>query len=260
MPGPAGEIPIRVYTPDASRPLPGLVYFHGGGWIVGSLETHDVVCRALANGGKCVVVSVDYRLGPEHRFPPRSTMPRQLRAGSPPTLPSCTSIPSASPSRAIARAAISPRPSRLSLRDAGGPRLAYQLLIYPVTDHNFETRSYIENGRDYRLTRSAMEYYWSSYLRDAADADDQRASPLRADDVAALPPALVVTAEFDPLRDEGRAYAERMQAAGVAVEYREYAGLVHGFVAQGGVVDRAREALDEMAVTLREALSAVTVR
>ena len=105
-----------------------------------------------------------------------------------------------------------------------------------------------------------MEYYWSSYLRDAADADDQRASPLRADDVAGLPPALVVTAEFDPLRDEGRAYAERLQAAGVAVEYREYAGLVHGFVAQGGVVDRAREALDEMAVTLREALSAVTVR
>jgi acetyl esterase len=260
IPGPAGDIPIRVYTPDASPPLPGLVYFHGGGWITGGLGTHDVACRALANGGMCVVVSVDYRLAPEHRFPAAiddaeaATRWVAANAAQLHIDPERIAVAGDSAGGNLAAAVA------LSLRDAGGPRLAYQLLIYPVTDYNFETRSYIENGVGYRLTRSTMEYYWSSYVRDAAEAADQRASPLRATDVAGVPPALVVTAEFDPLRDEGRAYAERLQAAGVPVEYREYAGLIHGFVSHGGMVDRAREALHEIALTLREALSAVPAR
>jgi len=257
IPGPGGEIPIRVYAPGGQRPMPGLVYVHGGGWVVGSLRTHDVVCRALANGGGCTVVSVDYRLAPEHKFPAaiddaeaatRWVFDNAVQLGIDPER---IAVGGDSAGGNLA-AAVS-----LTLRDAGGPRLAYQLLIYPVADHNLDTPSYIANGDGYRLTRSAMLWYWNHYLRTPADADDQRASPLRAASLAGLPPALVATAEYDPLLDEGRAYADRLRQAGVDVEYREYPGLVHGFVAQGGVVDRAQVALGELAAALRKALSAV---
>jgi acetyl esterase len=255
--GPGGEIPIRVYVPEGERPMPGLVFFHGGGWVVGSLRTHDAVCRALANGSGCTVVAVDYRLAPEHKFPAaiddavaatRWVFDNAEQLGIDAER---IAVGGDSAGGNLAAAVA------LTLRDTGGPRLAYQLLIYPVTDHNLDTPSYIANAEGYRLTRAAMNWYWNHYLRTALDAEDQRASPLRASSLVGLPPAFVATAEFDPLLDEGRAYAERLRAAGVAVEYREYAGLVHGFVAQGGVVDRAREALEELAAALRTALSAV---
>jgi len=257
IPGPGGDIPIRVYMPDSERPMPGLVFLHGGGWVVGSLQTHDGLCRALANGGGCTVVSVDYRLSPEHKFPAaiddavaatRWVFENVSQLGIDRER---IAVGGDSAGGNLAAAVA------LMLRDAAGPRLAFQLLIYPVTDRNFETPSYIANADGFRLTRSAMQWYWNHYLRSAADADDQRASPLRAASLEGLPPAFVATAEYDPLLDEGRAYADRLRAAGVPVEYREYPGLVHGFAGQGGVVDRARDALDELAAALRTALSAV---
>ena len=254
-PGPAGAIPLRVYVPEGARPLPGLVFFHGGGWARGSLQTHDVVCRALPNGGGCVVVSVDYRMAPEHKFPAAfedslaatrwvaehaaalGIDARRLAVGG----------DSAGGNLAAAVA--------LALRDAGGPPLAFQLLIYPVTDHNFDTPSYLENAEGYMLTRASMQFYWQLYLRSPADADDFRASPLRARDFGNLPPALVITAEFDPLRDEGRAYADRLRAAGTPVVCREYPGMVHGFVTSAGVLDAGRQAVAEAATALREAFA-----
>jgi acetyl esterase len=266
-PGPAGPIAVRTYVPEGGRPadlvglagpkLPGLVYFHGGGWARGSLETHDIVCRALANGGGCVVVSVDYRMAPEHKFPAAfedslaatrwvadhaaelGIDPRRLAVGG----------DSAGGNLAAAVA--------LAARDEGAPALTHQLLIYPVTDYNFETPSYIDNADGFMLTRSAMQHYWRLYLRDESDAEDYRASPLRARDFSHLPPALVITAEFDPLRDEGRAYAERLREAGTPVVYREYPGMVHGFVTSAGVLDAGKQAIREASEALREAFGAV---
>jgi acetyl esterase len=255
IPGPSGDIPVRIYTPEGSRPLPCLVFFHGGGWVCGSLRTHDVLCRALANGAGCIVVAVDYRLAPEHKFPAAiddalaATRWVAANTGQLGIDPDRIAVAGDSAGGNLAAAVA------LESRDNSGPRLVFQLLIYPVTDHNFDTPSYVENGKDYRLTRAGMQYYWNHYLRGAADADDQRASPLRASSHANLPPALVVTAEYDPLRDEGRAYADRLRAAGVAVEYREYAGLIHGFASQAGAIDRGREAVEEMSVVLRQAFA-----
>jgi acetyl esterase len=258
-PGPRGPIGLRTYVPAGSRPLPGLVFFHGGGWVRGSLQTHDVLCRALANGAGCVVVSVDYRMAPEHRFPAAiddavaatrwvaanaaslGIDARRLAAGG----------DSAGGNLAAAVA--------LELRDEGGPPIVHQLLIYPVTDHSFDTVSYRDNATGYLLTRSSMQFYWREYLREAADGNDFRASPLRAQRFDRLPAATVVTAEYDPLRDEGRAYADRLRGAGVAVEYREYAGLVHGFATSTGAIDAARLAVGEMAANLRAAFEPASV-
>ena len=254
VPGPAGPIVVRIYTPKGGQAaLPGLVYLHGGGWARGSLQTHDIVCRSLANGAGCVVVSVDYRMAPEHRFPAAfedslaatrwvaehaaelGIDPRRLAVGG----------DSAGGNLAAAVA--------LAARDAGGPSLVHQLLIYPVTDYNFDTRSYADNAEGYMLTRAAMQHYWRLYLRDGSDGADFRASPLRARDFGNLPPALVITAEFDPLRDEGRAYADRLREAGTPVLYREYPGMVHGFVTSAGVLDAGKQAVREAAAALKEA-------
>jgi acetyl esterase len=255
VPGPASEIPVRVYVPSSvtAGAAPALIFFHGGGWVAGSFETHDVPCRALANGGGCIVLAVEYRCAPEHKFPAAiddaEAVTRWVIAHATDLGVDLDHIAVGGDSAGGNLAAV----VALALRD----QLAFQLLIYPVTDHNLDTDSYRRNGEGYRLTRAAMRYYWDHYLGAAADGDDVRASPLRARDLSNAPPALVVTAEFDPLLDEGRAYADRLRDAGVQVEYREYAGLVHGFIAQGGVVDRARDAVDELATALGRALSAV---
>ncbi|MCA1648399.1 MAG: alpha/beta hydrolase, partial [Chloroflexi bacterium] len=260
IPGPAGPIAVRTYVPLGSRQaelkLPGLVFFHGGGWARGSLQTHDILCRALANGGGCIVVSVDYRMAPEHKFPAaiddavaatRWVAEHARQIGIDPTR---LAVGGDSAGGNIAAAVA------LVLRDAGGPPLLHQLLIYPVTDYNFETRSYVDNAEGYMLTGAAMRFYWQLYLRDEADADDQRACPLRARDFANLPQALVITAEFDPLRDEGRAYAERLRAAGTRTVYRDYAGMVHGFMTSAGVLDQGRQAVGDAAAALRAAFLA----
>jgi acetyl esterase len=253
VPAPSGAIPVRIYVPQGNRPMPGLVFFHGGGWARGSLQTHDPLCRSLANAGACIVVSVDYRMAPEHTFPAAiddavaatrwvAQNAQQLGIDS-----RHLAVGGDSAGGNLAAAVA------LVLRDEGGPALVHQLLFYPVTDYNFDTASYVDNAEGYMLTREAMRFYWRIYLRDQSDADDQRASPLRAKDFSNLPPALVITAELDPLRDEGHAYADRLHAAGTPVVYREYPGMVHGFATMAGVLDQGKQAVQEAAAALRDA-------
>ena len=255
MPGPGGSLRLRLYRPSNAPSLPGLVYFHGGGWVRGSLRTHDVLSRMLANAAECVLVSVDYRLAPEAKFPAAvddawaATRWVAAKADQLGIDPARLAVGGDSAGGNLA-AVVS-----LLAREHHGPRLVYQLLIYPVVDHDFDTPSYRENGEGYILTRDAMEYYWRHYVRDDADADDWRASPMRAASLAGLPPALVVTAEYDPLRDEGRAYAERLRAETTAAEYREIGGLLHGFATSTGALDRGRAAVREIGATLKRALA-----
>jgi len=251
----AASVPVRVYAPSADQPLPALVFFHGGGWVKGSLQSHDVVCRAIANGAGCVVVSVDYRLAPEHQFPAAiddAFASLQYVAAHAAELgidPDRLAVAGDSAGGNLAAGVA------LLARDRGGPRLVHQLLIYPVTDHNLDTASYLANADGFMLTREAMRFYWRHYLRSDADGDDPRASPLRASRFDGLPSALIITAEFDPLRDEGRAYASRLEAAGVPVTYSEYAGLVHGFVTYMDVIDQGKVAISEASAALRAAFA-----
>ena len=242
---------MRIYTPQGSGPFPVLVYFHGGGWVIGNVDTHDPTCRTLTNAAGCVVVSVDYRLAPEHKFPA--------------AVDDCYA---ATQWVAANAAAINGDSSRIAIggdsaggnltavvaieaRDKGGPPLVFQLLVYPVTDYSFSTPSYRDNGDGYLLTKDSMVWFWDHYLRSEADGQDYRASPLRASDLTGLPPALVITAEYDPLRDEGEAYAARLQEAGVSVTCTRYDGMIHGFYGLTAVVDQARKAVEESVAALR---------
>jgi acetyl esterase len=251
VPGPAGRIPLRVYRPSEEPDLPVLVYLHGGGWTICSIETHDPTCRELANGAGCVVVSVAYRLAPEHRFP---AAPEDCYAAL-----DWVARHGASLGGDPARLAVGGDSAggnlgavvALMARERGGPRLCHQLLVYPVTDHAFDTDSYRENAEGPLLTREMMRGFWGHYLAREEDGRHPFASPLRAADLSGLPPAHVITAEYDPLRDEGEAYARRLAAAGVPVVQRRYDGMIHGFFGFSALVDRAREALAEAARELR---------
>jgi len=253
IPRPAADIPVRIYKPDGPTPMPVLVFFHGGGWVIGSIETHDAVCRPLANAAGCIVVSVDYRLAPEHPFP----------AGLDDALAATEWV-------AANAASFDGDPARIAVggdsaggnlsaavtqlaRDRGGPSLAYQVLVYPAVDYNFETASHRENGEGYFLTRDAMEWFWKLYAGDERDRGDPRMSPLRAGDMSDLPPALVITAEFDPLRDEGEAYAARLREAGVEVTQTRYDGMIHGFFQMAALLPQGREAIAQVAAALRTA-------
>lgn len=255
LPGPAGDVPVRLYTPEGRAPFPVLAYFHGGGFVIGGLETHDGTCRELCAEAGCMVVSVDYRLAPEHPFP---AAPEDCYAVT----------------RWLAEhgAEIGADPARLAVggdsaggnlaavvsmmaRDRGGPSLRHQLLVYPVTDHAFDTPSYEENAEGYMLTRDMMRWFWGHYLSDPTHADDPLASPLRAKDLSGLPPATVITAEFDPLRDEGEAFAERLIAAGVKTELTRYDGVFHGFFAMTSFIDKAKRAVEQSGRVLRAAFA-----
>jgi acetyl esterase len=256
IPGTAGEIPVRIYRP-VSDPvdtlLPALVYLHGGGWVIGSVETHDSSCRELAHGTGCIVVSVDYRLAPEARFPAAADdcfEATQWVASNAADLgidPERVAIGGDSAGGNLA-AVVS-----LMARDRGGPELRFQLLIYPVTDADFETGSYVENAEGYLLERDAMRWFWDHYVPDAAARTQPYAAPLRASDLSGLPPALVITAEFDPLRDEGEAYANRLKSAGVATTLTRYDGMIHGFFPMTPLVEGARAAVAESCAALRSA-------
>jgi acetyl esterase len=256
VPGPAGEIPVRLYVPDdAATPSPALLYFHGGGWVIGSLETHENLCKALANRSGARVVAVDYRLAPEHCWPAAAE--------------DCYAVTCHVAERGAAlgidgaRLAVGGDSAggnlaavvALLARERGGPRLRHQVLIYPVTDHDFERPSYRENGRDYFLTTDAMRWFWDHYVPDRGRRDDWSAAPLRAEKLAGLPPATVITAEYDPLRDEGEAYAERLREAGVPVNCSRYEGQIHGFVSMLDLLDAGRRAADQIGAALRAALA-----
>jgi acetyl esterase len=250
----AGNVPVRIYTPEGKGPFPVLLYLHGGGWVLGGLDSHDDVCRSFCRRAGVLVVSADYRLAPEARHPAaiqdayaalRWTAERAAELGG---RPDRLAVGGDSAGGNLAAALA------LRARDRGGPKIAYQLLIYPVTVRDFETPSYRQYASGFGLTRKNMIWFWDRYLADAADADDPYAAPLRAADLAGLPPALLVTAECDVLRDEGEAYGARLAEAGVAVRGVRYMGLNHGFVRMGAAFPQALKAVDDMAAALREAL------
>ncbi|MGH9049222.1 MAG: alpha/beta hydrolase [Acidimicrobiia bacterium] len=257
IPGLGGhEIPVRVYRPRGDGPLPILVWLHGGGWTIGSLETHDNTCRSLANAVGCVVVSVAYRLAPEHKFPAAvddalaATRWAAGHAGQLGGDPARVGVAGDSAGGNLA-AVVS-----LLARDAGEPEIAFQLLIYPVTDHEFESRSMRENATGYFLELESMRWFFNQYLNDQSDGADWRFSPMRAADLTGLPPAFVLTAEFDPLRDQGELYARKLEAAGVAVELRRYDGVFHGFFGMRDFMEPAQQAFDDVTKALRAALEA----
>lgn len=258
--GPVGAIPVRAYRPLGAadeEPLPALVYFHGGGWTIGDLDTHDVPCRELANLARCAVVSVDYRLAPEHKFPAAfddavaATHWVHAHAGALGIDASRLAVGGDSAGGNLAAAVA------IAFRDTWGPRLAMQLLIYPATDQAADTPSHAAFADGYLLTREAIAWFKGNYLRGPEDESDWRASPLRAGELAGLPSAYVVTAGFDPLRDEGRAYAERLRAAGGHVTYECFEGMIHGFITMGGAIAAAHHALYRAALGLKQAFVAV---
>lgn len=255
-----GPVALRAYRPAGAgkdEMLPALVFFHGGGWTIGDLDTHDVVCRQLANGARCAVFSVDYRLAPENPFP--AAVDDCMAATA---FVSKNSVSLGIDRKRIAVGGDSAGGNLAAVvsilaRDAGGPAIAFQLLIYPATDQRGGFPSHERNGKGYLLTRESMDFFRACYLPRREDWSDWRASPLLAKDLSRLPPAFVLTAGFDPLVDEGRAYAERLAREGVKVEYREYEGMVHGFVLMGGVVDRANAAVADCAAALKAAFERV---
>jgi len=245
-------IPIRIYSPAAEGPFPCLVYFHGGGWVLCDLDTHDAVCRAIARRAGAVVVAVDYRLSPEYKFPAavedcfaathwvvanaarHSIDPRRVAVGGDSAGGNLSAV------------------MCLKARDEGGPGLALQVLVYPVTNlASFDTPSYREFAEGYYLTRAEMEWFRGHYLARSADAQSPYASPLLAPDLRGLPPALVITAECDTLRDEGEAYAKRLADAGVEVSCTRYSGMIHPFFSLGGVLSQGRRAIDQVAAAVR---------
>jgi acetyl esterase len=252
IPSQAGGMPARVYSPSSSAP--GLVvYFHGGGWVVGTLDGWDASVRNLAAASGCDVVSVDYRLAPEHVFPAAAddaydalvwvASAGGLAAGRP--------VVVAGDSAGGNLAAV----SALRARDFGGPPIALQVLIYPVVDCDLDRRSYHEcDGDELILNRRDMVWFWDHYAPDPATRANPYASPLRASSLSGLPPAYVVTAEHDPLRDEGFAYADRLRAARVPVEHRHYGSQIHAFFTFTGVLDDADKAVTEAGSTIRSAL------
>lgn len=255
IPGPAGEIPVRIYTPQGSGPFPVLVYFHGGGWVICTLDTHDTQCRSLANGAGCVVVSVDYRLAPEHKFP---AAPEDCYAATCWVAEHAAELGGDASRLAVggdsAGGNLTAVISQMA-RDQNGPRLIFQLLIYPATDFNAQTASKKENAEGYFLTLDDMHWFEGHYLRDAADKLNPLASPMQAKNLSNLPPALILTAEYDPLRDEGELYGQHLQEAGVPTIIRRYNGLIHGFFGMALLIDEARRAVRETSQTLREAFA-----
>jgi acetyl esterase len=255
IPGTLGEIPIRVYTPGTPAPRPAMVYFHGGGWVLCDLDTHDVVCSAIAHRAGAVVVSVDYRLAPEHKFPAAVTDAY--------TATEWVSVNAARLGIDAARISVGGDSAggnlaavvSLKSRNQSGPAIALQALVYPVTDlSSTATPSYLEFAEGYQLSKSMMEWFRDQYLPNPDSAQDPYASPLLAPDLRGLPPAVILTAECDPLRDEGEAYGKRLAEAGVPVTCTRYAGMIHPFFSLSGAIPRALDAFQQVADAVRTAV------
>jgi acetyl esterase len=256
--GPAGPIPLRLYRPKGSSPaesLPVLVYYHGGGWVIGDLDTHDTLCRELANSAGCAVVAVDYRMGPEHRFPAAVddslAAARWIRdhAGELGIDASRMAVGGDSAGGNLAAVVA------LAARDAGDLPLAFQLLIYPATDQRRGAASHTTNGQGYLLTSDTITYFHDHYITQPEQDLDWRCSPLLHERHAGLPPAFVLTAGYDPLRDEGLHYAQALTEAGVAATLVNFERQIHGFILMGKAIDEANVAVQLCAAQLRAALS-----
>jgi acetyl esterase len=253
----AGSIPIRLYWPRiTSEALPLLLFFHGGGWVLGSRDTHDGTCRSIANRADCVVLSVDYRLAPEHPFP---AAVEDSYAATTWAAANAASIGADALRLGVAGDSAGGNLATvvaLMARDRGTPPIKVQFLIVPVTDAAMDTESYRRNRTGYGLEAADMAYFFDHYLGDTIPRDNVYVSPARTVDLSGLPSAIVFTAEYDPLRDEGMAYAERLRAAGVTVQVREWPGMVHGFFGQGYAVDGIAEVHQAAGAALREAFDA----
>jgi acetyl esterase len=254
IPGGSEPIPVRIYRPEGDAPKPLVVYYHGGGWVLGSLTTHDDICRRLANAVDAVVVSVDYRMGPEHRFPAAvDDSFAALRWAH-----DHADELGADPGRLVvagdsAGGNLSAVMTQLARSE--GPAISFQLLVYPVTDHEFTSVSMNENCEGYYLSRDMMRWFYDRYLNHPDEGVDPRVSPLRATDLSGLPPAYVITAQYDPLRDQGIAYADALRAAGNEVEMTLYEGLFHGFFGMLDQIDAARLAFDDAIAAVRAAVA-----
>lgn len=246
-------IPIRVYIPEGEGPYPTLLFIHGGGWVVGDIDLYDATCRAITNEADCMVVSVGYRLAPEHEFP---TPLEDCYTAAEWIFDTAETMQIDTNNVAIGgdsaggnlAAAVT-----LLARERDGPSFDHQVLIYPVTDHSFDTTSYEENAEGYLLTKPAMEWFWDHYLRDDLDGKSPYASPLQAQNLNDLPSATVVTCGFDPLRDEGAAYAARLEEAGIDVSHYHYDDCIHGIsqmLVEPMELTRGRELIDDVAVDL----------
>ena len=256
VPGPGGEIPIRIYTPAGMGPRGALVYFHGGGWVVGGINMTDQPCRMLTNAAGCVIVSVDYRLAPEHKFPAAPedcyavTKWIAENASALNVHPQRIAVGGTSAGGNLAAAVA------LMARDRGGVPIAYQLLVYPATTSVLDTASHREFAKDsyYILSRDDMEWFWGHYLANEVDRANPYACPAYAKTLRGLPPAFVITAEFDPLCDEGEAYAARLREEGVPVTHKRYDGVTHGFFGMPTVLDKAKAAIGDAGAALRIAI------
>lgn len=256
IPGPAGTIDARVVRPrNAGAAPPVLIYYHGGGWVLGHVESHLREAHYYADKAGCVVVVPGYRLAPEARFPAAVddcyAVLEWVSANNETLGIDASRIAVGGDSAGGNLAAVVAQLAR----ERGGPRLTFQLLVYPVTDAYQDTESYRTKGDGYFLSKSMMAWFIDAYLNDPSERDDPRVSPVRAADLSGLPPAFVVTAEYDPLRDEGEAYAKSLRDAGVAVEYRRKAGQIHGFMSMAGAIDVGRRGLDAAAAALRGSFS-----
>ena len=252
----ADGVPVRVYrpagVPDATR-LPALVFFHGGGWVIGDLDTHDTLCRQLTAEAGITVVAVDYRLAPEHKFPAAAddawTATKWVAAHAGEIGVDAAKLAVGGDSAGGNLAAV----VALQARDAGAPTISLQVLLYPVTDVGAETQSYRDLADGYMLTREGMRWFIAHYLGKPQDAENWRASPIRATSFAGAAPALIITAGYDPLRDEGDAYAQKLRAAGVNVDQVSFGGMIHGFIPMGKLIETGNRAVTLIAGSLRHA-------
>jgi acetyl esterase len=248
----SGEIGVRIYTPEGEGPFPGVVYLHGGGWVICDLETHDTVCRAISRRAGAVVIAVNYRRSPEYKFPvplqDAEDATRWTAANAKALGIDGSRLAIAGDSAGATMATV----IAARARDAGSPALALQVMVYPVTNLlTRDTASHAEFGEDHFLTASSMDWFTTQFLARPEDAGDPHVSPAFQEDLSGLPPALVITAECDPLRDEGEAYARRMREAGVAVKLTRYDGMIHPFVNMLGATEGAQRAVDEIAAAVR---------
>jgi acetyl esterase/lipase len=257
IPGPTADIPIRVYTPESHGPRGGIVFFHGSGWVIANIDICDAAVRSLANSTGCVVVSVNYQKAPEHPWPvpfddcwaaTRWVADNAAELGFDPQR---LAVAGDSAGGNLAAAVC------LKARDEHGPRIVFQVLVYPALDRNWDTPSALENAEGYGLQRETMRWFWNHYVPNAEDADNPLVAPLRAADLSRLPPAFIATAEFDPLRDDGEMYAERLAEAGVPVLLKRYDGMIHGFYWMLGALDASRRLHEDIAASATPLLTPV---
>lgn len=256
IPVDGSEITLRLYTPEGEGPFPVIMFFHGGGWVLGDLEIVDPICRSLANSTECLVVSVDYRLAPEYKFPvgiedcyAATKWAAENIAnynGEPNRIATCGDSAGGN------LAAVIP----LMAKDRGGPNISYQIILYGVTDFSFSTNSYLENGKGCYLETTAMRWFADQYLNNDEEKSHPYASPILAEDLTGLPPALIFTCEYDVLRDEGEAYAARLKEAGVPAEVVRYDGQIHGFFWMPVLMSDAQDAMKRITNALKKQFSA----